>query len=256
MKNLLQRIVALMVATVVPATVLIVTTAQPAQASVITRTGEISQPARLFVQYAAKARIDAMNNPGTVMNYAKMRTVFAPVPNKWEVSWRRQMAAAARAQGARISKISSGESAALDDLIVSKYGSSCPKCRIFKNDSSQRDGTNCSGREGLVETPRNPKWVSTYYWNSCQTNDLKLFFFGCAWLVGGVAAASTLTGVPGLPVIIGIFAGMCSFQEKYIDTVQSNSRYNAIGQRSGKPYDVIGPNGNKRTFVATELFSQ
>ena len=41
----------------------------------------------------AKARINAMNQSGSVMNYAKMRKVFEK--SKHGVSWRRQMAAGA-----------------------------------------------------------------------------------------------------------------------------------------------------------------
>ena len=43
------------------------------------------------VKLMAKARINAMNQSGSVMNYAKMRKVFEK--SKHGVSWRRQMAA-------------------------------------------------------------------------------------------------------------------------------------------------------------------
>lgn len=253
-RKLIRHLLTLLMVSVIPATVLVAVTARPAEAATITRTYEISQPERLFVQYAARARIDAMNNPGTVMNFAKMRRVFAPVPNKWEVSWRRQMAAGARAQGTRISNISSAESAAVNIMISQVYGSTCPKCRTLKNESVRRDGTNCSGREGLVTTT-DERWVSIQYYNACQTNDLKMLLRVCAVSVGVVAGASAISG-PTLPVIIGMMAGACELEREYVDTVQSNSRYNAIGVRQQRPYDVIGPNGNRRTFVGTQYFSQ
>ncbi len=235
---------------------------QTAEASVATRKVELSAAERAFIGRAGVARDHAMNTAGTVMNYAKMRTAFAPAPNQYEVSWRRQMAAGARWGGARITNISSAENAAVNAIIRANFNNGgCPQCRsdqppgdrmLMKDPPSPSCGT---GRSATVTTPNGERWKQTVFLNSCQTNNLLAGYETCALYVG-LFATSVFVKDKSVGTAIGLFAAICGTYRIWLGTARDNSDVRAIGIRTGKPYDVVGPNGNRRTFVDTQYFSQ
>jgi hypothetical protein len=189
------------------------------------------------VKLMAKARVHAMNQSGSVMNYTKMRKVFGK--SRLGVSWRRQMAAGARQAGTKITHLSAAESRQIEKIRQRAYP--CRLCLLTRSSDQSRPlsppSDTCGNGESKLVHHRpllHRKWQYSHYFNSCETNDL---IAGASTCVIWAGLASGLAFVPGpkaLGAALALVSAICGTDAIWLANARDNSAVGAIIIRYGQ----------------------
>lgn len=187
------------------------------------------------VKLIARARVDAMNKSGSVMNYAKMRKVFKG--KKHGTNWRRQMAAGARQAGTKITHISAAESREVERVRKEAWPG-CPAC-LLASDSAKREPPSDSCGEGVSKhVTHNPllhkKWQFSHYLNSCETNELIGASSTCVLWAGVASGLLFIPGAKALGAATALASAFCGTDVIWFTVAQNNSDIGAIIIRYGK----------------------
>jgi hypothetical protein len=188
------------------------------------------------VKLMAKARINAMNQSGSVMNYAKMRKVFEK--SKHGVSWRRQMAAGARQAGTHITHLSAAENRRVEKIRQEAWP--CQACLVAQSaDGSMLDPPSDTCGEGeskfVKHTPLlNGKWQYSHYFNSCETNDLIAGASTCVLWAGLASGLAFIPGSQQVGAALALVSVICGTDAIWLSAARDNSAKHAVIIRYGK----------------------
>lgn len=187
------------------------------------------------VKLVAKARINAMNQSGSVMNYVQMRKVFGK--SKHGVSWRRQMAAGARQAGTRITHLSAAENRRVEKIRQKAWP--CTACLAAQSDTARRlEPPSDACGEGVSKHVKhdpllNKKWQYSHYFNSCETNELIAGASTCVLWAGVASGLAFIPGAKQVGAALAIVSTVCGTDVIWLTVAQNNSLKHAIIIRYG-----------------------
>lgn len=206
--------------------VLPVLTAATAEAAAVHKSVRPSYAQMLAMDYVGRGREYAMTTDGSVMNYAKMITVYRGA----SYNWRRQMAAGARQAGTRITNISSAELREIDKIRSASF--SCTSCRNAGEARPIQKRADCTNGQGVTAYRHHQplldnKWEYSSYLNSCDTHVLIALKSTCAVFAGVVASLAFIPGGQPIGAGAGLAAAVCTADIIWLSVARDNGRFAA-----------------------------